>query len=216
MDMDEDVSEFLRYSLVIVLLLCLLLSNSIYTLFQIYHNSRPPVQNNVINKLYVLLSIEYQLINISSVILLIVKFGFPSLGDDLANKIPLACICIFMAARGVLTGLLFSTLAVISLLRYLKEFHFKHFQIWPQATLLRISSFFCILPTVLTQMAIAIRCRGKEICNMELVDNIFNRFFLCMFSLSTIKLNHRTVPQIHHKKFPLLPKIHQRKRTWQL
>ena len=169
-----DVSEFLRYSLVIVLLLCLFLSNSIYTLFQIYHNSRPPVQNNVINKLYVLLSIEYQLINISSVILLIVKFGFPSLGDDLANKIPLACICIFMAARGVLTGLLFSTLAVISLLRYLKEFHFKHFQIWPQATLLRISSFFCILPTVLTQMAIAIRCKGKEICNMELVDNIFN------------------------------------------
>ena len=77
-----------------------------------------------------------------------------------------------MVFRGTLTALMISTLAVISFLRYLKEFHFEHFQIWQQSTILRISLVFCILPPMITQISVFIRC--KWICNMDMVDNFFS------------------------------------------
>ena len=120
--------------------------------------------------MYVILSIEYQLINILSGFLLLVKFGFPSLGVELGQNIPL--ICLIMVFRGTLTALMISTLAVISFLRYLKEFHFEHFHIWKQSTILRISLVFCILPPMITQISVFIRC--KWICNMDMVDNFFS------------------------------------------
>ena len=145
-----------QHILIICLLLCLLISNSLYRLFQLFHYSRPPSQQNVVNTMYVLLSITYQLINIHSCISLIVKTWIPSLGIELSKNSFFSCI--FILSRANLLGIMCMTLAVISLLRYLKEYHFKYYQNWDQQTLFMISSISCILPSILTNTAIYIRC----------------------------------------------------------
>ena len=70
--------------------------------------------------------------------------------------------CVFIFTRFNLLGIMCMTLAVISLLRYLNEFHFKHYQNWQQETLFSLCSTCCILPIILANIAIFIRC--DKIC----------------------------------------------------
>ena len=177
MDISNYLEEYVtKGTLVICLFLCLFISNSIYLLFQIFQNSRPPSQKNIINTMYVLLSVIYQLINIFSCVSLIVKVWFPTLRTALANDTSMGCI--LMLARAHFTGIMFTTLAVISLLRYLKEFHFQYFQHLPEETIFLII-LLCILPTLLTQTTIIIRCGG--ICNNEFVNSFFSNTQILQF-----------------------------------
>ena len=160
MDQTTHQNDWTKYIQVTCLMLSLFISNTLYRLFQLFHYSRSPSQKNVINTLYVLLSVIYQLINIHSCGSLIVKSIFPFLGRELANYFPMSCI--FILSRVNLLGIMWMTLAVISLLRYLKEFHFKYYQNWPQDKLFLISSILCILPNIITNTAVFILC--DQIC----------------------------------------------------
>ena len=67
-----------------------------------------------------------------------------------------------------------SLLAVISVLRYLKDFHYKHYQHWHQGTLYSISLGIGILPSVLTFSATLIRCNGVCHFHKKVIKSLFN------------------------------------------
>ena len=206
-----------KHILIVCLLLCLLVSNSLYRLFQLFHYSRPPSQQNVVNTMYVVLSITYQLINIHSCSSLIVKIWLPSLGLDLAKNYSMSCI--FILIRGNLLGVMCMTLAVISMLRYLKEYHFKYYQNWEQETLFLISAIACILPTILTATAVYFHCGSFCFFPEETVQNFFSNsdspiedkdlcylpsaliFLVVAFSIILVS---NTLPIFHLFLYPLL------------